>query len=422
MNKTWMYIAIPFVVAAVIGSGAALYFYSIQAPKVHVDDDFGETMMVVHPFTRFMEFDKFNTAAVECKLRECRDPAVIVDTEGRTATIFVEGEDMPSSAISPDGHYVIFADPNNIHIFDGKAFTTQKRNVDTYYPRMLSMNDIGEYLILSNSGPVEMDGKNATALTIETNVRDKSNSVQHADGHPVSCDGIIQLIHKEFYANKPHPAQAMYFNTDTYRFDEGEMVEKMASQFVEQQACVGDGKGSIYIVAQEEDYLDDDDTKEEFNEDRYTFYTKAVGEAPKPLAQEYSLPRSEYGITRNGFSMTEQEAWMLDRSGKVFHFDHAAGTVKEHTHIKPPPGVTITDFSVASVFFNDNTILLISANNETDRRLVAMVYDLQTGKLRMTKDLSTVNAAFGRSWLSHVEIRDLDTTLKWLETQPDLKQ
>ena len=404
--------------AATMIGGSAWYANAIHAPKMASDSQFGGAMLVVYPFTQYMLVDKINNQAVGCTFRECRAPAVLVDTQGRTATIWVNGSSEPGAAISPDGRHVLLNDREQFHRFSNGVFTTQVRKQPLHYPNLITIGNDGDALTIAD-GEVQETGETRTrTMVVEHSGSDYAFSIEPLDGQVMHCDGRTVVEHRNTIDEHQDITQTMVYSPTQHRFEPGVQYEEFKDKTITGYQCVGDGAGTALLSVAIDTPLMGDVTDYETINHQQVFYIKRIDQAPEPISPVFSTQDQLREPMPNGFYMTQERAWMVTRSGEVYRFDFATNQVTPIWSVPLDPALN-GDITSMTTRLTDQHLIIMGELTGEQGRIGAQVYDLETGTPVMRKELPTLSRILSNTWIDHMVINDPNILLDWIRTKPN---
>lgn len=434
MNKKLVLIGIPLALVLV----GSTYAWSLHSPKMSVAKDFGEPMMVVYPQTRYTGLDKYATYRVECQVRECREPATIVDTEGRMATVGVMGATTPLNLFSPDGKRVLINDLAHIYTFDGQRFTTQHRDNWVWYPQEGTLADDGTYQIVSSMHYDEIEGNQVESVAVEMNTDGYKAVKQPLQGEVMACDGKIQVINRTSAITDPDVFHSAYFNPDTKAFDAGERVEAFEFRAHDVYSCANDGVGTAYVLVEDADdpnapwhqdtagtpaAMVTGEAKDDLTGEReVVFYRKAMHKAPEAISPAYTVDYEATSVLPDGYRINEHEAWLFNRNLQMMHFDFSTNDVTTRWEAAIPATLKQQSFYARNPIVTDHHVIMIGQTEVGPKQLYALVFAKETGELELAKHLSELERTYRNTWIDHIDIRDEAAVVEWLKTQPDIDQ
>ena len=376
-----------------------------QPPTPTVDPAFETPMAVIYPSTDFVSADKINPAPLYCRLIECRRPATIIDTQGRTASIPVLGyHTAQPAAFSPSGTHVAIADLRHVFTFTDRQFNIQD-GIETDGEVMI--DDRGTPRVINPLYSVPNQQGNLPGTQIITVGQDQHEQVvPDIAGIVNTCDGHTMLL-DTFAKDRAKAGMGEYdLNPETGRFETGMDHPDLVQQEILATACHGDGTGTRTMVAAIP-------PKEDNGTDTVQLFSKSGGGAFTQLTQPTEVPLGFlYPVPNRGVRVVDGAVWVLTYGGQIRRVDLTTGEATTAWELNDP----FNEMGRLHAQILGDYVVFIGIKFDTTDQHIARVYDLKTGAFVREAAMPLLTKTYDPSEIQHIEIHHPEAFLRWLET------
>lgn len=413
-NK-WLFFGVPVALIAVVLGVTEFQRYRLAQPaKGQVEEGFGEAVAVFYPGTHLSNANKFDPAPLYCRAIECRIPATIIDAQGRTASIPVEGNNTSQPvSISPDGKHVGIMDYHHIFHYTAGAFTTYTNDGGERFGGKMVVDDQGKVRAINLHWLVPHGDSSTPGALVQTyGAQHQAQMTKGGDGTLYSCDGKEMVIEAPEGPMHDTGPKEMHINPETGSVEPVGNLPELASGTVIEAVCNKDGNGTMtFLLAGPT--IQDQDLKS------IRLYEKPWGEPFKPLTDKtmvhFNFTNHEY---RYGMVRDDEAVWMLSDTRQIRRIDLKTGEATTAWEMKDAFNEEAPGRTNGMMF--DKYVVYIGLKPGSSRDYIARVYDRKTGDIKLIKELPILKKVYGGKDIMSITVRDADALYSWIEHRPDI--
>lgn len=411
-NK-WLFFGVLVALIVVVLGVTELQRYRLAQPAhQEVDPEMGQPVAVFYPSTRWSGGQKLDPAPLLCKVIECREPATIIDEQGRVATIAVRGQRSARPiAMSPNGKQVGIVDDAYAYRFADGAFTTFEapeigRSGEVVIDDGGTLRSI-EAIVESTQTSLPPIGNRVLTFT------DKATEtiLPRGDGRLYSCDGNHMILQGPPYGDPTFPYKEFHLNPETNEFEAAGEVGPLGEGSIADAVCVGDGTGRMIVIV-EGPLIEDQNLKS------IQLFDKPWGGQLTSIAEKTLVDADfTHRVAHYGIVSDDEAVWFLTPKGEMRRIDRKTGAATTPWSVGDPFDPEAYQINM----IQGDSVVIVGLQPGTSN-YIARIYDRKTGEHTGSKQLPSLSEVYRGGEIQHIAVAKHEPFLRWLEAQPDLTE
>ena len=395
--------------AATVALLMTLFIKTDTTNNIVVESGFGKAILALSPQTKLSGFhNQLSTNLVSCKLEDCRENTIIIDSNSRIARIKTTGTGAHTTSINDHGEYVVY-DNRNTYYSSKNTIKTQHSSYNAPHSIYTAILNNGNFFTNGNMGSKEDNPGPGFYYSVGSLINDRYREIAtHTEGIPLRCVDQIYLIKNAEDTVETENLSISRFNWEIGNYEPLNATINSSFSHILSAAC--HQQGILFLH-----YEDGKIVQSIFDPNNaIVTTTNHVFEDPDQLT---IMPYTDHSM------YSDKGVLSYNQDGKSLLFNESTNRIETHIDLDPyfdNPDMTAIN---ASAIFKDGLLIAVGRSKKDPSKYIAVVIDAKS-KLEVAHVLLDIpSKEYGTGTeIYDFSVGDTSAFLKWAKQQPPAPQ